>query len=275
MAFTPDKLSGASQLAAMRALQAGPGFSRDEADYRPLALRLAGPEFNQFDPKYRVDLPPDGFLIGNVAIAPEGVPVIVVGSVSGVEERDRVTIDGRETTRRHALWKAQPEATPIKGKGGGLRTERGGWISGKFDEIFLLTPHGLAVLSLYDMHHIVADNNQRALSLGAAAMYEVKWTLTKAKVPDGDYTKYEPHFTPLGLAGSAEGPTETEIAQARRLNVMAQRISYPHPDAPLKLVVGGPSLEAPDFGPPAPPPASEDDYGANDPNDIPDWMKDR
>jgi hypothetical protein len=266
MAFTPDRLSAASQLAVMRALQAGPGFSTDEADYRALAVKLAGPEFNQFDPKYRVDLPPDGFLIGNIAIAPEGVPVIVLGSVSGVEERDRVTINGKETTKRHALWKVQPDVTPVTGKGGGLRTERGGWLSGKFDEVFLLTPHGLAVLSMYDQHHIVADLNQRAPLLGAAAMYEVKWTLTKAKVPDGDYTKYEPHFTPLGLAGSAEGPAEVEIAQARRLSAMIRQISHPHPDVPLKLVVGGPSLEAPDFGPSAPPPASEDDYGANDPN---------
>ena len=248
----------------MRALRAGDGFSQDEADYRPLWLKLSGPEFNPDSPKYRVDLPPNGILLGNVAIAPEGLPVIWLGSVSGFEEKDRVIENGRETTRRHALWKVQPEVTPVKGKGGGLRTERGGWISGRFDEIFLLTPHGLAVLSLFDRHHIVSGINQRATSLGASAMFEIKWQLTKAEVPDGDgYKHLEPVFAPLGIAGTAEGPTAAEIAQAKKLAAMIRQIAYPHPDVPLRLVVGGAPLEEPPQNHPDDPghPGTQDDGG--------------
>jgi len=112
--MTDDKTSiaasGADQVAALLAQQSGLGSSKDPADYRPAKVKFAGPEFNDKDPKYRSDLDPDGFLIGGRPIGPEGVSVIILGSLSGYEEKDRVTINGKEEKRRFAIWKNQPEA---------------------------------------------------------------------------------------------------------------------------------------------------------------------
>ena len=180
MTPNPTLLTGSSQLAAMLAQQSGPGFSKDPGDYKLPWIKLSGPEFNNVDPKFRPDLDPDGFLIGEHAISPKGGKVIIIGSVSGYRESDRVTINGRDTTRLYALWKTPPEVTPVKGKGGGLKTDRGGWLAGKYDEVFALTSsYGPAVLTLFDAHDIVVELNRKAQSLGVGAMYEVAWTLTK------------------------------------------------------------------------------------------------
>ena len=130
------------------------------------------------------------------------------------EEKDRIIVDGREEKRRFAVWKTQPEVTAIKGKGGGLRTARGGWITSKHDEIFLLTPQGLGVLTLYDAHGVVAKLNQLAQSLDVGAMREARWLLTK-RTPDGPYPHPEPHFELLGVAGEANGPA-TESSRKRK-----------------------------------------------------------
>lgn len=267
---TPTSLTATSQLAAMRAQQSGPGFSKDPADYRPLWVKLSGAEFNNVDPKYRPDLDPDGFLLGDNAISPKGARVIILGSVSGCQERDRVTVNGRETTRLHALWRYQPEVTPVKGRGGGLKTDRGGWLAGKYDELFMLTAYGAAVLTLYDQHDTVAELNRSAQSLGVGAMYEAAWTLTKASVADGDYTRYEPHFELLGVKGEADGPTKGETAQAERLSAMIAKITYPIPGVPLRPVATGAIGEPPEDR--APPIQSEGDYDGGRPDlsdDIP------
>ena len=177
------------------------GFSKDPADYRPAKVKFAGPEFNDKDPKYRSDLDPDGFLIGGRPIGPEGVSVIILGSLSGYEEKDRVTINGKEEKRRFAIWKNQPEVTPVQGKGGGLKTDRGGWITGRFDEIFLLVDRELSVATLYD---IVQELNRQASLLGLTGMYEAKWLLTKHSVPDGDYLHHQPNFECLGVKRRGE-----------------------------------------------------------------------
>ena len=261
MSVIPELRSGAIQLAERLARLAGPGFSRDPVDYRPTAVKLSGPEFNPMDRAYRPDIDPAGFLIGKQAIAPEGVSVIVVGTLSGCQERDRVNVGGKETTRLHAIWKRQPQdTTPIKGKGGGLRTGRGGWITGKFDEIFLLAP-GPCVLTLFDMHSVVAELNQRAGDLGVDAMFRVRWGLSKRAVPDGDYTRYEPHFEPLGVAGEPNGPTEAEIVKAKRLSATVGQISYANPDIQVRLVVGGsPQAEPPPVDPEDPGWTPDDTY---------------
>jgi hypothetical protein len=265
MANTSDLLTGASQLAALQAQRAGEGFSKDPGDYKLPWVKLSPPELNSADPKYKPELDPKGFSIGDEYIAPGGAPVIILGMLSGHEEKDRVRVDGREEKRRFKIWKYQPEITVVRGKGGGLRTERGGWITSKFDEIFLLTAYGLAVATLYDMHDVVAKLNQLAQSLGAAAMYEIRWQLTKESfVDDGGYTHVKPHFELLGVAGEPNGPSDRELAQAKKLSALVAQISYPVPGAPLKLVVNGEPMDEP----PAPHP---DDPGAEPPSDGPDY----
>jgi hypothetical protein len=271
MSFISDNLTGASQLAVMLAERSGPGFSKDPGDYRPAKVKLSGAVFNRADPAYRSDLPADGLLIGNVAITPEGVPIIFLGSLSGWQEKDRVVIDGRETTRLFAIWRHQPEVEYLKGRGGGKKTDRGGWITGKYDEIFLLTPYGLAVLTLFDMHHVVAELNQRAASHGVGAMYEIKWQLTKKAAPDGDYTKYEPSFEPLSVAGEPNGPSDAQIAQAKKLTPLISHLSYQNPDIPLRLVVNSAPVGEPPA--PPPPPGGEDDYGVERDDDLPKYLK--
>ena len=267
MTPNPTLITGASQLAAMLAQRAGEGFSQDPSDYKPLRVKLSPPELNSADPKYKPELDPKGFSIGDDYIAPEGTPAIILGMLSGHEEKDRVRVDGREEKRRFQIWKYQPEITVVRGKGGGLRTERGGWITSKFDEIFLLTAHGLAVLTLYDMHDIVAKLNQHAQSLGVSAMYEVKWRLTKETFVDGGgYKHVKPHFELLGVAGEANGPSDRELAQAKKLSSLTKLISYPIPDVSLKLVVNGEPMDEP----PAPHP---DDPGPDPDDGIPDWMR--
>jgi hypothetical protein len=188
--------------------------------------------------------------------------------MSGVEEKDRVVIEGKETTRRYAIWKRQPEDTkPVRGKGGGLRTDRNGWISGRFDEVFMLDADGaLCVLTLFDTHHVVSNLTKRVSQLPIDHVCEAKWRLSKALVPDGDYTRSEPHFELLD-----GGPDAAEFAQAKRLTSMIARISYANPDIPLRLVVGGPVIgEAP---PPPPPPSGIDEYGAKDPDELPSFLR--
>ena len=200
--------------------------------------------------------PAVNFLIGETAHEAENV--LVLGSLSGVQENDRSIENGQKLFK---IWKTQPEVTPVRGKGGGLKTDRGGWLGDKIDEIFLLTSYGLTVLTLYDQHHVVAAINRRAQSLGVDAMYEIKWRLTKKKATfaDGEYPKYEPDFEVLGVKDQPTGPTDAEIAQAKKLHAMVAQLSYPYPDVPLRLVVGGPPTEGPP--PPPPPPTSIDDYG--------------
>lgn len=222
-------LSATSQLAALLAQRSGEGFSKDPADYQLPWVRFSGPEYNDADPKYRPDLDPLGFLIGKEIVGPEGVTAIVLGCVSGCQERDRVVVEGEKTTRLHAFWKAQPEITVVRGKGGGLKTDRGGWITGKHDEVFLLIDGAPYVITLYDAHHIVTDLNRRAQSLGVNAMYEINWHLTKATVADGQYTRSEPRFEPLAIAGEPGGPTEAEIARARKLSALVAQLSYANP----------------------------------------------
>jgi hypothetical protein len=261
--FTPDEHSGASQLAGLLAQKSGPGFSKDPADYKIPRIKFTGAEFNPLDPKYRPDLGPGDFLIGDQPVDADGLPVIVLGSLSGHEEKDRLVVNGKEEKRRFAIWKNQPEVTPVKGKGGGLKTGRGGWITGRFDEVFLLTESGLAVLTLYDAHHVILEINRQATLLGADAMYKIKWLLTKQLVPDGEYTKAAPRLEPLGVAGASDGPSEAEIAQAKNLCGLVSQLGYRAPDVPLRLVVGGPLAP--------PPPDGEEDYGAkrDDNDDIP------
>jgi hypothetical protein len=132
-----DRQTGANQLATLIAMQKkGLGFSPDPADYQPTWIKLSGREFNDADPHYRPELDPDAdFLVGDVAVGAEGVSVIILGMLSGHEEKNRVIIDGREEKRHFAFWERQPKVTPVKGKGGGLKTARGGWLTGQFDEI--------------------------------------------------------------------------------------------------------------------------------------------
>jgi hypothetical protein len=274
MSSTLDNLSGASQLAIRLADRSIPGGSKDPGDYRPAWIKLSGPEFNPADPNYRPELDPLGFLVGHRPVDAEGEPVIYLGGLSGWEERDRVVIDGKETRPRVAIYKRQPEVTPVKGKGGGLKTDRG-WITGRFDEIFLLAGRELSVLALYDMHHVITEINRQASLLGVGAMYEIKWQLAKKMVSDGQYSHAEPVFTSLGVIGEARGPSEAEIAQAKKLTVLVGQLSYQNPDIPLRLVVGGPP--APSRLDDPPPPSNEDGDGPNphDDSDIPDWIKDR
>jgi hypothetical protein len=105
MANTALDLSGASQLATRLAAVAKPGFSTDPSDYMPTRVMLSGAAFNETSKFYRPDLDRLDFLIGDTAIKTEGVPVIILGTLSGCEERDRVTVDGKQATRRFALWK--------------------------------------------------------------------------------------------------------------------------------------------------------------------------
>lgn len=263
-------LTGASQLAAIRAQQSGEGFSKDPSDYTLPWVKLSGPEFNDIDPKYRRDLKPLGFLIGDNAINPEGARVIIPGMLSGYDEQDRVIVNGREEKRRFAIWKTQPDVAYVKGKGGGKRTDRGGWITRRLDEIFMLTAYGPAVLTLFDQHDIVAELNRAAQSLDVGAMYEAAWTLTKTEVPDGDYTRHEPRFELLGVAGEPDGPSDRELAQAKKLNALIARISYPIPGVPLRLVANGPIGQPPEER--APPVKDEGDYDGGRPDldsDIP------
>jgi hypothetical protein len=274
-----DRQTGANQLATLIAQQKkGLGFSPDPADYQPTWIKLSGREFNDADPHYRPELNPDtDFLVGDVAVGAEGVSVTILGILSGHEEKDRVIVDGRETRRHFAFWGKEPKATPVKGKGGGLKTARGGWLTGRFDEIFVLINGELCVLTLYDMHHLVAKLSKQASTLSVGAMVEIKWRLTKKKVPDGPCTRYEPRFELIGLAGEADGPSEAETAQAKKLTGLIAQLSHPLPDVPLKLDVGGewwedprpsdpsyPRAEPPDDGPP-PPEDGGRDYGSEIP----------
>ena len=112
MANSSEFLSGANQLAALLAQRNQmKGLSGDPADYHPLRVKFSGAEFNSLDPKYRSDLVELGFLIGGRAIGAEGVQVIILGMMSGVEEKDRVTVDGKD--RRFAIWKTQPEVVVV------------------------------------------------------------------------------------------------------------------------------------------------------------------
>jgi hypothetical protein len=238
--MTNDLLSGASQIAALMARQSKPGFSTDPADHQPARAKFNGPEFNSADPKYRPDLDPAGnFLIGDVAHEEEHC--LVLGSLSGVQEHDRsVNEYGKNVRDLFQIWRTQPKVTPVKGKGGGLKTDRGGWLGDKIDEIFLLTSYGLTVLTLYDQHQVVAALNQRAQSLGVAAMFHIKWAMRKKKATfeEDEYPKYEPNFEVLGVKGQPSGPTDAEIARAERLADLVAQLSHPDPDVPLRLVVG-------------------------------------
>ena len=85
--------------------KAARGSQKIPSDYTLPWVKLSGPEFNDIDPKYRRDLKPLGFLIGDNAISPEGARVIILGMLSGYDEQDRVIVNGREEKRRFAIWK--------------------------------------------------------------------------------------------------------------------------------------------------------------------------
>jgi hypothetical protein len=252
--------SAASQLADTLAMQSGPGFSKDPSDYVLPWVKLSGGEFNEADPKYMPEISPGGFLLGNNLISPKGLSVIVLGMTSGFEEIDRVMVKGEEKRRRYAIWRSKPDVEPVKGKGGGLRTDRGGWLKGRVDEVFMLTPYGAAVMTLFDQHNVVADLNQAAQSIGVDAMYKIKWTMTKELIADGSgYEHAVPHFDLLGADGDDNGPTKSELTRAAKLSSMIARISYPIPGVPLKLVANsGPLGEPPEDR--SPPVQSENDY---------------
>jgi hypothetical protein len=220
---------------------------------------MSGSPFNSLDPKYRSDIPEFGFLIGDNVIDAEGERVIIVGTLSGHEVEARGIIHGKEERRRVAILNTKPEVIPVYGKGGGLKTNDGHWYKGRLDEVFLLTSHGLAVLTLFDQHNVVIDFNRRAQELNVDAMYAIRWRLTKEMVPDNSgYEHATPRFEVLGAKGEPDGPTDAEIARAEKLAALIAQIRYPAPDAPLRLVVNGP----PDIG--APPVQSSSDY-----DDIP------
>jgi hypothetical protein len=161
------------------------------------------------------------------------------------------------------VWKVQPEVTVVRGKGGGLKTDRGGWISGRFDEVFLLDADGaLCVLTLFDTHHVVADLTKKVAQLPIDHVCEAKWRLTKALVPDGDYTRSEPRFELLNGE-----PNAAEFTQAKKLAAMIARLSYAVPGVPLRLVVNS-GLPAPPPLDDAPPPSGMDDYGANHTDEL-------
>jgi hypothetical protein len=270
--LSPDTLTGASMLAAMLASQAKPGFTQNPGDYEPTRVQFSGAIFNDNSKYYRSDLDPAcDFLVGEKTVGAEGVEVIVLGSLSGFEERDRVLVDGREEKRRFAIWKYEPKVECVKGRGGGKKTARGDWISGEFDEIFVLVNGELCVLSLYDQHHVVASQNRRAAALGVGGMYEIKWRLTKLPVKNGEgYTHYEPRFELLGVAGEPNGPTEIEIGQAKTFCAMIVPLSHPLPDVPLKLVVNGAAADEPWNEPIGEPFAPHpDDPGASEDSDVP------
>ena len=278
--------TGSAQLAELLARQSRPGFSKDAADYRPLRVRFSGDAYNPMSPTYRPEIDPNGFLVEDTATTAAGLPCVILGTLSGVEEIDRVTVDGKPAKQRFMIWSKQPEITVHKGKGGGLKTARGGWINGRFDEVFLLTNNRLSCITLWDAHHVIADIQQQAEPLSIKAMCEARWQLTKVEVFDSkdeagnDYFRREPHFELLGLVGQPSGPTEAELANAKRLSVLIGQLNYPHPDVPLKLVVGGNNMGLPPTSS-APPPSGESDYGAGndgppDPPsdyDLPDFMK--
>lgn len=271
MANTSEFPSGATQLAQTLAERGKlKGLSGDPADYQAAWVKLSGPEWNEVDPRYRSELGPLDLLIGERVIDANGVEVVIVGMMSGVEEKDRVTFDGRETTRRHAIWGTQPEIEVIRGRGGGLKTDRGGWISGKFDEVFLLDADGvLCVMSIYDAHHVVANLTKRVAQLPIDHVCEVRWRLTKIQVADGDYTRSEPHFELLD-----GGPSPAVFAQAKKLAGMIARLSYAVPNVPLRLVVNsGPPEPPPSHLDDAPLPSSMEDYGAHDPFALPSFLR--
>lgn len=280
-------LTGAAQLAELIARQSRPGFSKDAADYRPQRVRFSGDAYNPMSPTHRPEIDPNGFLVEDTATTAAGLPCIILGTLSGCEEVDRVTVDGKPAKQRFMIWSKQPQGTtPVKGKGGGIKTGRGGWINGRFDEVFLLINNRLGCITLWDAHHVVADIQQQAEPLSIKAMCEARWQLTKVEVFDSkdeagnDYFRREPHFELLGLAGQPSGPSEAELANAKRLSVLIGQLNYPHPDIPLKLVVGGNNFGSPPTSS-APPPSGEGDYAGNlqppdppaDDDDLPDFLK--
>ena len=280
-------LTGAAQLAELIARQSRPGFSKDAADYRLQRVRFSGDAYNPISPSNRLkEIDPDGFLVDDTATTAAGLPCIILGTLSGCEEVDRVTVDGKPAKQRFMIWSKQPQGTtPVTGKGGGIKTDRGGWINGRYDEVFLLINNRLSYIPLWDAHRVVAAIQQQADPLPIKAMCEVRWQLTKVEVFDSkdeagnDYFRREPHFELLGLAGQPNGPSEAELANAKRLSVLISQLNYPHPDVPLRLVVNGNPMGEPPASS-APPPSGEGDYAGNlqppDPPsdfDLPDYLK--
>ena len=242
-------LTGSAQLAEHLARLSRPGFSKDAADYMPRRVRLFSEVYNPMAPGFRPEVDPAGFLIENDPTTAAGMPCVIIGTLSGVEEVDRVTVDGKPTTQRFMIWKKQPDVEPIKGKGGGLNTDRGGWIRGRYDEIFLLIANRLCCITLWDAHHIITALQQQAMPLPIGAMHEARWQLTKVERPEGEdqagnqYFRREPHFELLGVAGQPGGPSAEELAHAKKLSPLISQLSYPFPDVPLRLVVNGPMLD--------------------------------
>jgi hypothetical protein len=272
MTNSTQLLTGASQLAQLLVLKARPGFSTDYVDYLPQRVRFSGDAYNPMAPGFRPEIDPKGFLVENTATTAAGLPCVILSSPSGHDEVDRVTgDDGKPTTRRFAIWKKRPGYTPITGKGGGFKTDRGGWIKGSIDEVFVLIGNKLCCITLWDAHHVITDIQQQATPLPIAALYEARWQLTKVEIPDGDYFRREPHFELLGVVGEPNGPSEAELAHAKKLSGLISQLSYPHPDVPLRLVVNGPSYldEAPSPDPddPGPTPPDPPDDG------LPDFLK--
>ena len=272
MSNTTRPLTGASQLAEQLARLARQGFSRDSADYMPRRVRFSSEAYDPMAPGFRPEIDPKGFLVENDATTAAGLPCIILGALSGHEEVARVTVDGKPATQRLAIWNKQPETTPVRGKGGGLKT-RDGWYKGRHDEVFLLISNALCCVTLWDAHHIVTEINRLAAPLPISAMYEAKWKLSKIEVPDGEdqagnkYFRREPHFELLGLAGEPNGPSEAELAHAKKLSALIGQLSYPHPNVPLRLVVNSVPMGEPPT-PPAPPVQNADEYNGGPRDDL-------
>ena len=284
MAFSPTSgprpQTGSGQIAELQARLSRPGFSKDPSDYMPRRVRLSSEAYDPMAPGFRPEADPAGFLLENDPTTAAGLPCVIIGTLSGVEEVDRVTVDGKPTTQRFMIWKKQPDVEPIKGKGGGLKTARGGWIKGRYDEIFLLIANRLCCITLWNAHGVITALQQQAMPLPIGALFEARWQLTKVERPDGEdqagnqYFRREPHFELLGIAGQPGGPSEAELAHAKKLSPLISQLSHPHPDVPLRLVVNGPVLDEP-------PPSDPDDPGPTPPGppdppddfDLPGFMK--
>jgi hypothetical protein len=85
---------------------------------------------------------------------------------------------------------------------------------------------------------------------------------------------WAPVFEFRGLYPDPNGPDRETVLLGRELCIGQEAIKYPDPNVTpitprLKAVGDFEPLEAPDFGPPAPPPSGPDDYGARDDDNIP------
>ena len=224
MAFSPTSgprpQTGSGQIAELHARLSRPGFSKDPSDYMPRRVRLSSEAYDPMAPGFRPEVDPAGFLLEN---DPTTRPACLASSLAPCAASRRSTASpstAKPTTQRFMIWKKQPDVEPIKGKGGGLKTARGGWIKGRYDEIFLLIANRLCCITLWNAHGVITALQQQAMPLPIGALFEARWQLTKVERPDGEdqagnqYFRREPHFELLGIAGQT-GRAERSRACAR------------------------------------------------------------